>query len=126
MSADDIEQGTHHASYLYARATKAVSLIPAAFYADLACERGRCYLNDFLMEDGDAVASNNGKKGREEERRKVYEAAKKSWGQGVSSFHCSSDTKPMDFSRLGSSRYSRKYVLHLTGPLNSHDNELIP
>ncbi len=86
MSADDIEQGTHHASYLYARATKAVSIIPAAYYADLACERGRCYLNDFLMEDNTVASSkdNNGKKDKEEERKKVYEAAKKSWGKGVS------------------------------------------
>ncbi|KAF2106982.1 hypothetical protein BDV96DRAFT_590333 [Lophiotrema nucula] len=30
--------------YLFGRATKAVSLCPPAYYADLACERARCYL----------------------------------------------------------------------------------
>jgi len=36
LTADEIQKGTRGASYLYARA---VSLIPAAYYADLACER---------------------------------------------------------------------------------------
>jgi eukaryotic translation initiation factor 2C len=73
---------------LYARASKAVSLIPAAYYADLACERGRCYLNDFLVGgDGKSVVSSGsgGKgKGREEEKEEVFRAAKKAWGDGVS------------------------------------------
>ena len=28
--------------------SQAVSLIPAAYYADLCCERGRYYLNEFF------------------------------------------------------------------------------
>ncbi|KAH7885084.1 Piwi domain-containing protein [Phlebopus sp. FC_14] len=51
FSADDIQQGNNSSCYLYARATKAVSLMPPAYYADLACERGRYYLNDFLNAD---------------------------------------------------------------------------
>ena len=35
---------THNLCYIYGRATKAVSICPPAYYADLACERGRCYL----------------------------------------------------------------------------------
>lgn len=89
LSADTIQQGTHTASYLYARATKAVSLIPAAYYADLACERGRCFLNDFLVDDkssiGDAPKKGgSSKKDKEEAKKKVYEAAKRHWGEGVS------------------------------------------
>jgi hypothetical protein len=38
LQADEIQQGMHDVSYLYARATKAVSLIPAAYYADLVSE----------------------------------------------------------------------------------------
>jgi hypothetical protein len=34
---------------LTARATKAVSLVSPAYYADLACERGRCYLHKLLQ-----------------------------------------------------------------------------
>ncbi|KAG2129584.1 Piwi domain-containing protein [Suillus clintonianus] len=89
LGADEVQQGTHTASYLYARATKAVSLVPAAYYADLACERGRCYLNDFLSAD-DKVSSSvvskgqgRGKLDKEEEKRRVFEAAKKAWGEGV-------------------------------------------
>ncbi|KAG1880920.1 Piwi domain-containing protein [Suillus subluteus] len=90
LGADEVQQGTHTASYLYARATKAVSLVPAAYYADLACERGRCYLNDFLSAD-DKVSSSaatgkgkgKGKVDKEEEKKVVFEAAKKAWGEGV-------------------------------------------
>ncbi|KAG1727431.1 Piwi domain-containing protein [Suillus lakei] len=90
LGADELQQGTHTASYLYARATKAVSLVPAAYYADLACERGRCYLNDFLSAD-DKVSSSvvsgkgkgRGKADKEEEKIRVFEEAKKAWGEGV-------------------------------------------
>jgi len=41
MGADEIQEGTNNFSYLYARATKSVSLVPAAYYADMCCERGR-------------------------------------------------------------------------------------
>ena len=34
---------------MFARATKAVSLASPAYYADLACERGRCYINRLLQ-----------------------------------------------------------------------------
>lgn len=87
LSADDIQQGTHDASYLYARATKAVSLIPAAYYADLACERGRCYLNDFLVDDKTSTAGSTTAKGdHKEEEARVFAAAKRAWGEGVSIF----------------------------------------
>ena len=42
--ADMLERLTHEMSYLYVRATKAVSVCPPAYYADLACERARDYL----------------------------------------------------------------------------------
>ncbi|KAJ2913428.1 hypothetical protein MD484_g6984, partial [Candolleomyces efflorescens] len=98
LTADEIQQGTHDTSYLYARATKAVSLIPAAYYADLACERGRCYLNEFLASDAATTAgeqppstsSGGAKRGfldrkaeKEEKERRVFESAKKAWGNGL-------------------------------------------
>ncbi|KAG6916362.1 hypothetical protein DXG01_007198 [Tephrocybe rancida] len=82
FTADEIQKGTHDTSYLYARATKAVSLIPPAYYADLACERGRCYLNDFLVDDKTS-ASGRGKYDREEERKRVFHAAREAWGEGL-------------------------------------------
>jgi len=42
--ADIVEDLTHNMCYLFGRATKAVNLCPPAYYADLACERARCYL----------------------------------------------------------------------------------
>jgi len=44
-AADALEDVTHNMCYLFGRATKAVSICPAAYYADLVCERARCYLS---------------------------------------------------------------------------------
>ncbi|KFZ01526.1 hypothetical protein V501_09952 [Pseudogymnoascus sp. VKM F-4519 (FW-2642)] len=44
-AADTLEDMTHNMCYLFTRATKAVSICPPAYYADLACERARCYLH---------------------------------------------------------------------------------
>lgn len=51
FEADQMEQFTHHLCYLFNRATKAVSICPPAYYADLLCERGRSYLFSALAED---------------------------------------------------------------------------
>ncbi|KAL4080951.1 Piwi domain-containing protein [Scleroderma citrinum] len=86
LGVDEVQQGIHTSSYLYARATKAVSLIPAAYYADLACERGRYYLNDFLNADdkSSTIISKQGTKmAKEEAEKKVHEDALKMWGKGV-------------------------------------------
>ncbi|KAF7986866.1 hypothetical protein HWV62_12600 [Athelia sp. TMB] len=95
LGADEVQQGTHAASYLYARATKAVSLVPAAYYADLACERGRFYINEFLnladdKTDTASVATGpggpvqrRGKIDKNEEKQRVYNSAVAMWGQGL-------------------------------------------
>ncbi|KAL9064076.1 MAG: hypothetical protein Q9161_009104 [Pseudevernia consocians] len=44
--ADLLEQVTYDMCYLYGRATKAVSLCPPVYYADIACERAGRYLAD--------------------------------------------------------------------------------
>ena len=82
---DEIQQGANTISYLYGRATRSVSLIPPAYYADLACERGRCYLNKFLFADDKATtAVRSGKLDKEAEMQRVFEEAKTYWGEGVS------------------------------------------
>lgn len=94
LGADELQQGTNTSSYLYARATKAVSLMPPAYYADLACERGRCYLNDFLVDEKGSTAGGRGKADKEKEKKLVFEAAEKAWGRGVCllslspAYHC--------------------------------------
>lgn len=45
LTADQLEQLTHKLCYCWGRATKAVSLCPPAYWADVAAERGRAYLH---------------------------------------------------------------------------------
>jgi len=72
FNADVMQQGTHHFSYQYVRATKAVSLVPPAYYADLACERARCYLSRYFV-------ANKGKGKAKRTKDQVFEDAKKDW-----------------------------------------------
>lgn len=46
-AVDEVEDLTHNMCYLYGRATKAVSVCPPSYYADLVCERARAYLSKF-------------------------------------------------------------------------------
>ncbi|KAF3937824.1 hypothetical protein ABW19_dt0206716 [Dactylella cylindrospora] len=48
FSADKLQSLTHNLCYLFGRATKGVSIIPPAYYADLACDRGRFYIHPLL------------------------------------------------------------------------------
>jgi eukaryotic translation initiation factor 2C len=45
-AADTLQKLTHNLCYMFGRATKAVSVCPPAYYADLVCTRARCYLSD--------------------------------------------------------------------------------
>lgn len=42
-AADELEKLTHELCYLFGRATKAVSICPPAYYADIVCERARVH-----------------------------------------------------------------------------------
>jgi eukaryotic translation initiation factor 2C len=63
---------------MFSRATKAVSLVSPAYYADLACERGRCYLHKFLQ--GVSSGADSSISGSEEA---VVREARDSWHNGV-------------------------------------------
>jgi hypothetical protein len=57
-AADALEELTHNMCHLFGRATKAVSLCPPAYYADLLCERMRCYLaGEYNPSDNSDTAS---------------------------------------------------------------------
>jgi hypothetical protein len=43
MSADDLQEITYRMCYLYARSSRAVSIVPSAYYAHLVAARARCY-----------------------------------------------------------------------------------
>ncbi|KAG8947603.1 hypothetical protein FRC00_009030, partial [Tulasnella sp. 408] len=78
FTADALQRLTNATSYMFGRATRAVSLIPPAYYADLACERGRCYIHELLTageigSDGAAPPTD----------QQVFEDAERLWGQGI-------------------------------------------
>lgn len=89
LTADDVQQGVHTVSYLYARATKAVSLVPPAYYADIVCERARYWIHEFLLandgDDDDDASSSTGRRKptREEAEDRVFAAAEHAWGSGL-------------------------------------------
>lgn len=57
-AADDLEDLTHNMCYLFGHATKAVSICPpSAYYADLVCERARCYLSGLFDASATPTAS---------------------------------------------------------------------
>jgi hypothetical protein len=71
-AADAIEDLTHNMCYLFGRATKAVSICPPAYYADLVCERARCYLSKLFdgtpgATPGGSVSDGGGGDGSREE-----------------------------------------------------------
>ncbi|KAI9432931.1 argonaute-like protein [Lactarius indigo] len=80
LNADDLQTLTNAVSYTFARATKAVSLAAPAYYADLACERGRCYLHKLLMGFSDTNTTTASGSINEED---VFKEAEKLWNGGV-------------------------------------------
>lgn len=48
FTGDALEQITHSLCYQYQIATKAVSICSPTYYADILCERGRCYLAKYV------------------------------------------------------------------------------
>ena len=77
LGSDQLQGLTNDISYMFARATKAVSLVSPAYYADLACERGRCYIHPLLQgisDSGTTTASGN-----EEHEREVMKEAQRMW-----------------------------------------------
>lgn len=77
FKADELQTLTNHISYMYSRATKAVSLAAPAYYADMACERGRCYIHKLLQGITDVNLN------VVDAEQKVMEEAQKLWHGGV-------------------------------------------
>ncbi|CAK7201643.1 hypothetical protein SEUCBS139899_004352 [Sporothrix eucalyptigena] len=63
--ADRLEDVTQSMCYVFGRATKAVSLCTPAYYADILCERARCYLSSVFDEtpETSTIASQVGGEG---------------------------------------------------------------
>ncbi|KAF6840259.1 RNA interference and gene silencing protein [Colletotrichum plurivorum] len=57
-AADQLEKLTHDLCYLFGRATKAVSICPPAYYADIVCDRARVHRPEiFDQEDTESQAT---------------------------------------------------------------------
>ena len=85
FAADQLQTLTNDVSFLFARATKAVSLASPAYYADLACERGRCYIHSLLQGISDTGTTATGGTGTDEETLKaVMNEAKRLWREDKS------------------------------------------
>lgn len=81
LGANELQTLTNNVSYTFARATKAVSLVSPAYYADLACERGRCYVHKLLQgfsSSGTTSASGDSS------NDSVWREAEQLWHGGVS------------------------------------------
>lgn len=75
IGSDQLQALTNDVSYMFARATKAVSLVSPAYYADLACERGRCYIHPLLQGISDSGTTGTGASENEE----VMQEARRLW-----------------------------------------------
>ncbi|KAG5418837.1 TFC3 [Candida metapsilosis] len=51
-SSDDIQRITYNLCHTFGRATKSVKVVPAAYYADLLCTRGRYYVGSGMKDGG--------------------------------------------------------------------------
>jgi eukaryotic translation initiation factor 2C len=58
--ADVLEALTQSMCYTYGRAAKAASLRTPAYYADVVCERARCYLSGVFEMPSQSVAGSVG------------------------------------------------------------------
>ncbi|CAI7623765.1 unnamed protein product [Penicillium palitans] len=80
-AADRLQDLTHKMCYLFGRATKAVSVCPPAYYADLVCTRARCYMSDLFDPTPSAtptgsVAGESGNRVSEESQATVHPSIK--------------------------------------------------
>ncbi|KAI1259434.1 ribonuclease H-like domain-containing protein [Xylariaceae sp. FL1019] len=63
-AANDLEKLTYELCHLFGRATKAVSICPPAYYADIACTRSRVYLSDVFDAPDTPVAPRTSGQGK--------------------------------------------------------------
>ncbi|KAF7714356.1 Uncharacterized protein PECH_001921 [Penicillium ucsense] len=81
-AADRLQDLTHKMCYLFGRATKAVSVCPPAYYADLVCTRARCFMSDLFDPSpsatpaGSVVKSEGGSRVPEESQAAVHASVK--------------------------------------------------
>lgn len=83
FSADDLQTLTHALCYQFGRATSSVSYCPPAYYADLACERGRCYIHGMLNAPNGSKATYGKTKVSDDDKQNSLKIARGLWGNGI-------------------------------------------
>ncbi|KEY66842.1 hypothetical protein S7711_05196 [Stachybotrys chartarum IBT 7711] len=73
-AANELEKLTHELCYLFGRATKAVSICPPAYYADIVCERARAHRPEWF--GGGDTASESSSATANTQNREVHENLK--------------------------------------------------
>ncbi|KAI5810764.1 Piwi domain-containing protein [Pyronema omphalodes] len=81
-NTDKLQVLTNNLSYLFPRASKAVSYIPPAYAADILCERGRCYIQNLLAGDASGLTITGHQDVRKQEEERVMEEAKRKFQNG--------------------------------------------
>lgn len=56
-AAEELEKLTHEMCYLFGRATKAISICPPAYYADIVCERARLHRPEYDASETQSVST---------------------------------------------------------------------
>jgi len=56
-AAEELEKLTHEMCYLFGRATKAISICPPAYYADIVCERARLHRPEYDVSETQSVST---------------------------------------------------------------------
>ncbi|KAH0562950.1 hypothetical protein GP486_002483 [Trichoglossum hirsutum] len=80
LGANGLERMTHNMCYMFSRSTSAVSICPPAYYADILCERGRCYIYEVYNDSTAHITSTEERNARKKE---IREKALADWGRGV-------------------------------------------
>ncbi|KAK8053621.1 piwi domain-containing protein [Apiospora saccharicola] len=78
-AANMMEKVVHEMCYLFGRATKAVSICPPAYYADILCTRRRVYMSDVFdasTDDNTSVSSGAQNKIENASGRKIHDRLK--------------------------------------------------
>ncbi|KAI9363887.1 Piwi domain-containing protein [Zopfochytrium polystomum] len=60
FNADDLQEVTYRMCYLYARATRAVSIVPPAYYSHLVAARARCYRQGGISGGSSEISGGSG------------------------------------------------------------------
>lgn len=72
-SAELLENFTHDMSYLFGRATRAVSVCTPAYYADILCTRARAYMSALANPDTRSMIEESIANGRPESQKRVLD-----------------------------------------------------